>query len=198
MSEIITRKGVVSINATATRDVENDVLVLTFTVSTDGKESQEVQEYLKERVKLALAVITPRKKKEEVEVETTGLQISPRYGKKSELTGYWGSATIVVRGTDTTAISKIGGEVISMPIADVSQAVSRKLRESMEAELVKEAIENFSAKAKQITQLFGYSEYEIELVQVSVNENNGSYPRARAQMVMASVGAAAPIQTEAG
>ena len=193
------RKGVVQIDATATRDVENDVLELTFTVTKDGKESGEVQEYLKEKVKAALAVITPHKKPGEVEVETTGLAIQPRYGKKSELIGYWGSATLVVRGTDTSTISKIGGEVVSMPIANVSQAVSRKLRESMEAALIEEAIRNFNAKATQISTLFGYTGYDIETVHVSVNEGGGYRPKGgRAMMLSAAAAMPESVQTEVG
>lgn len=198
MSEV-TRKGVVAIDATATRDVENDVLELTFTVTKQAADSADVQEFLKEQVKLALAIITPLKKKDEVEVETTGLSISPRYGKKSELVGYWGSATLVVRGTDTATISKIGGEVTSMPIADISQTVSRKLRESMETELIAEAIGNFTAKAKQITQLFGYNDYEIEAVNVSVSDDNGYRPKGGSRMMALSVSAAPEaVQSEAG
>ena len=196
-----TRKGVVQLDATSTREVENDVLELTFTITKDGKDSAEVQEFLKEKVKAALEVIVPHKKPDEVGVETTGMSIQPRYGKKGELVGYWGTASIMVCGTDTATISKIGGNVTSMPIAGVSQSISRKLRESMEQSLIEEAIANFNSKAEQVTKLFNYGAYEIETVRLQVYEDGGGgyRPKGGARAVMASASLeAAPIATESG
>lgn len=170
-------KNVVTLDGRAICDVEYDVLALTFTEQVTGEDSHLVQEVLTDTLRAALKLITPYKKKDEVEVETTGLHITPQYADstKDDLLGYTGTVSLIVKGTDTSTISKIGGSITSMPIASVAQSVSRKLRASKETELIAEAAANFKLKAEQISHLFGFDSYKIESISITVDDQCDTY-----------------------
>lgn len=158
-------KPTISLTGTATRELANDVLTLTFEVNESGKEPILLQEIMRTKVKEALSVIQPFVNPGVVDVETDSFNVVPQYeyknGGKQKLLGYVGTASIKVKGTDTATISGLATKVSTMIVSESSNTLSRKVRESVEAELTQEAIKDFKRKAHAAVDGFGLNSWEI-------------------------------------
>lgn len=163
----------INITAFAGRELPNDVLSIYFTASASGQEPNAVQEELRKKLSDALAVIRPVLKEGEVETETQGFSVSPRYNNKSVITGYYGQCALTVKGTDTATISEFAAKIKTMVVNGTGNSLSKKLRKSVEAEIVAEAITNFKAKADAAVAAFGLKSWKIGNVNVQVDRDYG-------------------------
>ncbi len=157
---------------TATREVVNDVLRISLVASAIGQSAAAVQEELRVAVQAALHVVRPSARDEEVQVSTGSFSVSPRYDKEQDVVGHVGHAVLCIEGTDVVTISALASEVTTMVVQSSENAMSRRLRESLEAELIAEAISNFRGRAQAISAQFGYASYALGNVSVSVNMDN--------------------------
>ncbi len=160
---------------TATREVVNDVLRISLVASAIGQSAAAVQEELRVAVQAALHVVRPSARDEEVQVSTGSFSVSPRYDKEQDVVGHVGHvghAVLCIEGTDVVTISALASEVTTMVVQSSENATSRRLRESLEAELIAEAISNFRGRAQAISAQFGYASYALGNVSVSVNMDN--------------------------
>jgi len=191
--------SIVNISTTATRDVTNDVLAITLIASASGVDANEVQRDLRKDVNDALLLVAPLKKDDEVEVSTDYFNVQPRYdNKRVKVVGYIGQAAITIKGTDTTTISKLAVQIKSMVISGTANSVSRKLRESLESELIAEAIANFTAKADTVTKLFGHTSWSVGGLNVQAQDDHryGRVAAGSSYKMMALSAAAAPEEVQ--
>ena len=195
--------GVLTLSASASVEVTKDVLGVVFSVTREGSDAQGVQSALKQALDAALAEARKIAKPGQVEVQTGNLSLYPRYsnpkpGGQPQMTGWQGSAELIVQGRDTAAIAQLTGRVTTMTIQRVGYTLSREAREKVEAEVSAQAIARWRAKAQQWSQAFGYAGYTVREVNVSTNEPGPGTPvpmmRARAM----SADAAESLPTEAG
>ncbi|MCA0176574.1 MAG: SIMPL domain-containing protein [Proteobacteria bacterium] len=191
--------GVVNLSASASLDVPQDWMTLTFTTTREGADAGAVQGQLKKAVDAALAEARRVAKPGEVEVRTGAFSVFPRYSNKGGITGWQGSTELVVEGRDMPAIAKLSGTIGSMTIARVHYGLSRQAREKVEADVAAQAIAKFRAQAEQQTKLFGYSSYTLREASVS---SEGQQPPvmygARAMTMEMAKSDGAPLPTEAG
>ena len=167
--------GVVSISSSATVEVTKDVLVVAFSVSREGADAQVVQSGLKQALDAALAEARKIAKPGQVDVQTGNFSLYPRYanptkGGPSVISGWQGSAELLVQGKDISAIAQLSGRIQSMTIARVGYTLSREAREKVEAEVVAQAIARYRAKADATTKEFGYTGYAIREVNVATDQ----------------------------
>lgn len=174
MADAAITKNLISLSAQVTRDVTQDFTAITFTTiqgaSTPGKVRENLNIFLSEALAQAKAI-------EDVEgetilVETGTYSINPQYDKKGQITSYQGTAELIVSGTDTTKMAALTGEIKGMMVTDVTHSVSRKLRESLEAEMADEVILAFRQKALDYTQSFGFKSFSIVNANVNVGLQN--------------------------
>jgi predicted secreted protein len=169
--------GVLSLTTTASVEVTKDVLGIVFSTTRDGNDAQSVQSALKQALDAALAEAKKIAKPGQVEVQTGNFSLYPRYGSprngQPTISGWQGTAELMVQGKDTTSIAQLTGRVSTMAIARVGYTLSKEAREKVEAEVVAQAIANWRAKAQQMTQQFGYSSYAVREVNVATNEQGG-------------------------
>jgi predicted secreted protein len=169
--------GVLTLTTTASVEVTKDVLGIVFSTTRDGNDAQSVQSALKQALDAALAEAKKIAKPGQVEVQTGNFSLYPRYGSprngQPTISGWQGTAELMVQGKDTTAIAQLTGRVSTMAIARVGYTLSKEAREKVEAEVVAQAIANWRAKAQQMTQQFGYSSYAVREVNVATNEQGG-------------------------
>lgn len=169
--------GVLNLTTTATVEVTKDVLGIVFSTSRDGADAQTVQSALKQALDAALAEARKIAKPGQVDVQTGNFSLYPRYGNprngQPTITGWQGTAELMVQGKDTTSIAQLTGRVGTMAIARVGYTLSKEAREKVEAEVTAQAISNWRAKAQQMTQQFGYSSYIVREVNVATNEQGG-------------------------
>ena len=191
--------GVANLAASATVEVDRDVLAITLSTSRDGADAASVQSQLKQALDAALTEARKVAKAGQVDVRTGQFALSPRYTNKGLASGWQGSAELVVEGRDMQAIAQLTGRITTLTIARVGHQLSRELRESTEAEVTAQAIARFRAQAATTARQFGYAGYEIREVHVATQQPTPYAPR---QMAMRSAGdasmASEALPVEAG
>jgi predicted secreted protein len=184
--------GVLGLTANASADVTKDLLSVTLSTTREGSDAQAVQAQLKQGLDVALAEAKKAARQGQVEVQTGNFSLYPRYSNgsssaKPAITGWQGSAELVVEGRDMAAIGQLTGRIATMTISRVGYRLSREAGRKVEADLAAEAIAAFRSKAATYAKQFGYAGYEIREVNLSTSEpQNGPMPLMRAQAMKAS------------
>ena len=191
-------QGVVNLSASASVEVPRDVLTVTLTVTREGSDAASVQSALKQALDAALIEAKKLAKPGQVEVQTGNFALFPRYGKQGVISGWQGSAELVVEGRDMQAIAALTGRITTMTIARVGYNLSRELREKLEGELAAQAIARYRAKAADYARQFGFSGFGVREVNVSSSEPNFPPPMPRARAMAAASDEALPVEPGKG
>jgi predicted secreted protein len=190
--------GVVSLTASADLEVAKDMMSVTLTTSRDGTDANVVQAGLKQALDAALAEAKKASKPGQVDVRTGNFSLYPRYGNKGQISGWQGTAELLLEGKDIPALGQLVGRITTMTIGRVSFGLSRDAREKNESEVSARAIAAYKAKAAEIAKQFGYGGYVIREVNVQANEQQGNpIPMMRVQS-MAKSAEDSSLPVEAG
>jgi predicted secreted protein len=190
--------NVVTLSASATVEVPKDWLTVVFATTREGTDAGLVQSQLKQALDAALAEARKLAKPGQVEVQTGGFSLQPRYAPKGGINGWHGSAELIVQGRDTQAIAQLTGRVQSLAISRVGFSLSREAREKVDADVTAQAIAGFRSRAQAVTSQFGFKSYVVREVTVSSNEpQGGPVPMMRMQAARASMADEA-LPVEAG
>ena len=189
-------EGQLQISASASQEVAQDVISVVMSTSREGEDAQAVQAGLKQALDAALAEARGSARAGQVDVRTGNFALYPRRSKGT-ITGWQGSAELVVEGRDIAAIAQLTGRIGTLTVARVSYSLSREQREQVEAEVAARAIARYRARAADYAGQFGYGSYVIRDVQVSSGEESPPVPILRAR-TMAVEAAEAPLPVEAG
>ncbi len=174
------------------------MLTVTLTVTREGSDAASVQSALKQALDAALIEAKKLAKPGQVEVQTGNFALFPRYGKQGVISGWQGSAELVVEGRDMQAIAALTGRITTMTIARVGYNLSRELREKLEGELAAQAIARYRAKAADYAKQFGYSGFGVREVNVASSEPNFPPPMPRARAMAAGSDEALPVEPGKG
>lgn len=166
-------QGVLSLSASASVEVTKDVLAITFSTIKEGTDANVVQAQLKQALDAALAEAKKSARPGQVEVQTGTFSLYPRYSAKGGITGWQGTAEIVVDGRDMAAIGQLSGRITTMTVARVAHRLSREANQKVEAEVAAEAIARYRAKAGEYAKQFGFAGYSIREVNVATSEPQG-------------------------
>ena len=132
----------------------------------------------------------------QLEVQTGGFSLYPRYTPKGGISGWQGSTELIVQGRDTQGISQLTGRVQTLSIARTGFSLSREAREKVEGDVTAEAIARFRARADAAAKLFGFVGYAVR--DVSVSTDNGQMPpqpmMVRSQAMRASADESLPVE----
>lgn len=187
--------GVVNLVASASTEVAMDLMSVALTTTREGADASAVQSALKLALDAALNEARRAAKPGQLEVQTGNFSLYPRYTKQGLISGWQGTAELLIEGRDMSAIGQLAGRISSMTINRVGYGLSRGLREKSEAEVAAEAIAGYRAKAADYARHFGYAGYAIREVNVS-----GSAPppeimqRMRVQTMAAREDTALPVE----
>lgn len=193
-------QGVVHLSAQASIEVTKDLLSVTFSTSREGLDGATVQAQLKQALDAALAEAKKVSKADALEVQTGNFSIHPRYASKGGISGWQGSAELVVEGRDMAAIAELTGRITTLTIARVGYTLSRALREKVEGDVAAQAIASYRAKAADYARQFGYAGYVVREVNVNAGEPV-TYPRPtamRSQAMAATASEALPVEAGKG
>lgn len=191
-------QNVVSLAASASVELTMDRLTVTYSTTREGSDAAAVQAQLKQALDAALAEARKAARPGEVDVRTGGFSLYPRYTPKGGLSGWQGSAEMVVEGRDTAAISALAGRVQTLTIARVGWSLSREAREKVEAQVAAQAIERFRARADLVAKQFGFGAWALREVNVATPDGPVMpVPVMRAQAMRAAADEA-PLPVEAG
>ena len=189
--------GVIALTAAASVDVTRDMLSITLVATRDGSDASAVQSFLKQALDAALADARTVARAGQIDARTGNFSLNPRYSTRNTLSGWQGSAELVLEGRDLPGLSQLAGRIQSMNIARVSQSLSREQREKAEASAMTQAIGRYRAQAAEVTRQFGYASYAVRELNVSTGEA-GPGPVPMFAVRAMAVQADAPLPVEAG
>jgi predicted secreted protein len=201
-------QNVVTLNASATLEVPKDWLSVTFSTTREGPDAATVQSQLRQALETALAEARKVTKPGQVEVQTGGFSLFPRYapptpkqaaaGQAGGISGWQGNTELIVEGRDTQAIAQLTARIQTLSIARVGSSLSREAREKVEGDVTAQAITRFRGRAEAVSKQFGFAGYSVREVAVSGDTPQGGpvlYARA---MSVRAVAEDASLPVEAG
>ena len=190
-------QNVLQLSATGTVEVQQDLLSLSLTTSREGPDASTVQNQLKAALDAALTEARKAALPGQLDVRTGNFSLYPRYTRDQKISGWSGTAELVLEGRDFPRITSTAGKIQTMTMGGVGFGLSREQRARVEGEAQGVAIERFKAKASELAKGFGFSGYTLR--EVAVNSNVQGYPRPRIlAMEMKAAQADAPVPVEAG
>src|SRR5437763_15484833 len=145
-------EGVLGLSANASIEVVKDLLSVTFSTSREGTDANAVQAQLKQALDAALGEANKAARPGQLDVHTGNFSLYPRYANPSSsgraaITGWQGSAELIVEGRDMAGIGQLAGRIGTMTIALVPERLSREASRQVEADIVAQAIAAYRAKA---------------------------------------------------
>jgi predicted secreted protein len=187
-----------SLSVSASAEVSNDILVITFSTQREGADPAAVQAQLTQAVNLALAEARKAAQPGQVDISTGGFSVQPRYAPKGEPMKWQGVAELRAEGRDFDALTRLVGRIQTLSVANVGYRLSREARDKVQAELSAQAIARFRSQAESYAKAFGFSTVTLRAVEVHTGEAFAP-PLPRFRAASADMAAAAPpLPVEAG
>jgi len=190
-------QNVALLSASASVEVQQDLLSMTMSTTRDGTDSATVQNQLRLALEAALAEAKKTAQPGLMDVRTGNFSLYPRYGKDGKINGWQGSTELILEGKDFPRITAAGGKIQTLTLGNVGFALSREQRARVEGDAQAQAIERFKAKALEVTRSFGFSSYTLREVSVNANDQAPVRPRMMAMEARAAM-SDLPIPVEAG
>jgi predicted secreted protein len=191
-------QNVLQLSATGTVEVQQDLLSMTLSTTREGADATVVQTQLKTALDTALNEARKAAQPGQLDVRTGNFSLYPRYGRDGKMSGWNGTAELVLEGRDFPRITQTAGRIQTMTLGNVGFGLSREQRAKVEGEAQAMAIERFKAKAGELAKGFGFSGYTLREVSVNANDQ-GPMPRPRMMAMEAKAGAAdMAVPVEAG
>jgi predicted secreted protein len=190
-------QNVLQLSATGTVEVQQDLLSLSMTTTRDGPDANAVQAQLKAALEAALAEARKAVQPGQLDVRTGHFGLYPRYTQGGKISGWNGTAELVLEGRDFPRITQTAGRITTMTLGGVSFGLSREQRAKVEGDAQAIAIERFKAKAGELAKGFGFSGYSLR--EVAVNSNDQGSPRPmRMAMESKAMASDSAVPVEAG
>ena len=195
---LVPPQNVLQLTASGQVEVQQDLLSLSLTTTREGSDPNTVQSQLKAALDAALAEARKAAQPGQMDVRTGNFSLYPRHSRDGKISGWNGTAELVLEGRDFGRITQTAGKIQTMTLGGVSFGLSREQRAKVEGEASAIAIERFKAKAGELAKGFGFSGYSLREVAVNANDQ-GFVPRPR-MMAMEAKAAQAdmPVPVEAG
>jgi len=171
LPERVQLSNVAHFTAEAQTDVQQDRLVLSMSTARQGSDASQVQAQLKSALDSALAEAKKRAAPEQMEVRTGVFGLSPRYGQDGKISGWQGSAELILEGRDFRLITGTASQIQTLTIARGGFSLSPEQSAIAQARVQAQAIENFKRKAGELTRSFGFSGYSLREVTISQGES---------------------------
>lgn len=191
-------RNVIQLSANGTVEVQQDLLQITLNTTKEGADPAAVQGALKEALDNALAQARKTVAPGQFDVRTGNFGLYPRYGKEGRITGWQGSAELVLEGRDFARITAAAGRISGLTLGQVAFGLSREERARVEGDAQVQAIERFKTRAADLSRSFGFAGYTLREISVDTSDSSpGPRPRLMAMEAKAASDAA-PIPVQAG
>jgi predicted secreted protein len=189
---------VLHLSASSQTEVPQDWLVISLSVQKEGLQAPAVQKQLNTILSAALTVATPMAKTGILEVKTGEMNVSPRYGRDGKMSGWVGSAQLVLQGRDVEQITALAGRLHELTVSQIDWRLSPEQKTAAEARIQAEAVAQFQSKAQSLAQQFGFAAYTLREVRVSAQEAGEGVVMQRMAMVQMDAPAPMPVPAVAG
>jgi predicted secreted protein len=190
-------QNVLQLSASGSVEVQQDLLSLSLSTTREGTDANAVQGQLKAALDAALTEARKAALPGQLDVRTGNFSLHPRYTQGGRISGWNGTAELVLEGRDFGRITQTAAKIQTMTLGGVSFGLSREQRTKVETDAQTIAIERFKAKAAELAKGFGFTGYSLR--EVSVNANDQGFPRpVRMAMEAKASSADSALQVEAG
>ncbi|MDM0013120.1 SIMPL domain-containing protein [Variovorax sp. J22P168] len=192
-------QNVLQLSANATVEVQQDLLSMTLNTTREAADAGTVQTQLRTALDAALAEARKSAQPGQLDVRTGNFNLSPRYSRDGKMTGWRGTAELVLEGRDFPRITQTAARISTLTIANVGFGLSREQQSKTETEAQAVAIDNFRQRADELARRFGFSGFTLREVAVNAHLGGPVQPRMMAMDAMAKSSAdAPPVPIEAG
>ena len=183
-------QNIAQLSASATVEVQQDMLTIAMSTTRDGSDSAAVQNQL--RVALEAALTEARKTAQPglMDVRTGNFSLYPRYAKDGKINGWRGTTELLLEGRDFPRITAAAGKMQTLTLGQVGFALSREARARVEGDAQAQAIAGFKAKAAQVAESFGFSSYTLREVSINANDQGHCWPALATIASVAVIGSA--------
>jgi predicted secreted protein len=186
--------NVVSLQAEAQREVDNDLMSAVLYVELSEPDAARLAQSLNTAINAALKAAQGFKA---VRTRSGAYQTYPVYDKQRKLSEWRGRAELRIESADFAAVSALIGRLQSgLQVGSIAFAVSPELRQRLQDELMPEAIAAFRARAQLAQKALGGRAYKIR--QVNINTGFVGRPQPMLMESSARTAAVAPPQFEGG
>ena len=191
-------QNVLQLSANSTVEVQQDLLSMTLSTTREAADAASVQTQL--RTALDAALVEARKSAQpgQLDVRTGNFNLAPRYSREGKMTGWRGTASLVLEGRDFPRITQTAGRIGTLSIANIGFGLSREQQAKTETEAQSVAIDNFKQRADELAKNFGFGGYTLREVSVNAHLGGPVQPRMMAMEAMAKAASDAPVPIEAG
>jgi predicted secreted protein len=184
----------VSLQAEASREVENDLALAVLTAEARGDNpaalAEQVNRKMAAALKLAKAVAAVRPR-------SGGYRTSPTY-KSGRVDGWLVSQELRLESNDLPALAKLVGELQeSLLVQGMQLRLSPAARRATEEALINEAIAAFQARAEIVRKAMKAAKYRVRTMNIGTSGGGFVVPFARAE-ARAMSASAAPVAIESG
>lgn len=163
------RYNTVEFQAEAQREVQNDLLNASLYVELNDASAAALASAINKNVNDALRVA---KEYKGVRVRSGNNQTYPVYSKSNQLQGWRGRAEIRIEARDFEAASGLIGKLqAKLQLGNISFSVAPETRQSVEDELIVEAISAFKARAEIVRTALAGRGYKLQRLSVNSGSN---------------------------
>jgi predicted secreted protein len=185
---------VVSLQADASREVDNDLALAVLAAEARGDNPAALAEQVNKKMATALKLA---KGAPAVRPRSGSYRTTPTY-KSGRVDGWLVSQELRLESNDVPALAKLVGELQETLIVQGMQLrLSPATRRSTEEALINEAIAAFQARAEIVRKAMKASKYRVRTLSIGASGGGIVVPFARSEM-RAMSSAAAPVSVEAG
>lgn len=184
----------INLSAQASMEVDNDTLIAVLYAQQEGNDLGALSDQVNRQIRQA---VEQAKQEQDVTLQTLGYQTSPIY-QQQRLSGWRVRQSIRLESRQSGHLSQLLSRLQpTLALDTMSYAVSTERRQSVEEQLIEQAIDAFQKRAELVTARLGRKAYR--LVEMSIN-TSGQSPqpmRMRASLMSMENAVAAP-SLEAG
>ena len=187
-------QDVVTLQAEASREVENDQLVAVLAAEAQGANPAELAETVNRRMAQALKAA---REVPGVKPRSGTYQTFPRYGKDRRIEAWNVSQELRLEATDIAAAARLIGRLQNeLNLRSMSLRLSPEARRGIEDSLISEAIAAFQSRAEIARKAMKASAYRVRELHIATA--GGGVPRPLMYAERSLAAAAAPVAVEAG
>lgn len=185
--------AVLTLQASASRQVKEDTVDIVLSVDRDGTDQATVSR----AINTALSAVMDKVKNDKsVNASTDSYRVEPRFNDQGHITGWQGQGQVRLTSRDFDHAAALAASLSGQAaIASINFRVSSQARAHIESELLTEAAAAFRARAKAAATAFGYDQYRI--IELNLG-GGGQAPMPRMMLMAAKVSASPSVPLESG
>lgn len=191
-------QNVLQLSADSTVEVQQDLLSMTLNTTREAADAATVQAQLRTALDAALAEARKNAQPGQLDVRTGNFNLAPRYSRDGKMTGWRGTASLVLEGRDFPRITQTAARINTLTIANIGFGLSREQQAKTQTEAQAVAIDNFKQRADELAKRFGFSGYTLREVAVNAHLGGPVQPRMMAMEAAAKSASDAPVPIEPG